>query len=76
MKEALLRLFRSRKFLITMFDTVVSGMLIYFIGKYGSESLLQDVKFVIVSLQPIVIMLIGAIAYEDGQAKRSGNFNF
>jgi len=31
----------------------------------------EDIKTVILSLQPVVLVLIGAIAYEDGQAMKA-----
>jgi hypothetical protein len=31
----------------------------------------EDIKMVIVALQPVVLVLIGAIAYEDGQAMKA-----
>ena len=32
----------------------------------------EDVKVMILALQPVFIVIIGAIAYEDGQQKRAG----
>jgi hypothetical protein len=56
-------LFTSRKFLLLLLDTIIS-VILYFVGKYlpGAE---QDVKFVILALQPVVIALIISIAWED-----------
>ena len=31
----------------------------------------EDIKTVILALQPVVLVLIGAIAYEDGQAMKA-----
>ena len=58
-------LFSSRKFLLMLLDTIVSISL-YFVGKYipGAEA---DIKFVILGLQPVIIAVILAIAYEDGK---------
>ena len=58
-------LFSSRKFLLMLLDTIVSISL-YFVGKYipGAEA---DIKFVILGLQPVIISVILAIAYEDGK---------
>jgi|GEM_PF-6840338 len=57
-------LLRSRKFLLLCLDVVVSSA-IYFVGKYAAVAL-EDVKFAILTLQPLVVLLIGSIAYEDG----------
>jgi len=56
-------LFKSRKFLLLLLDTVIS-IALYFTGKYlpGAEA---DIKFVILGLQPVVVALIFAIAWED-----------
>lgn len=67
-KDPIVSLLHSRKFMVFMFDFVVSFML-YFIGKYGSESLLADIKFLIAAIQPGVLMLIYAIAKEDAAEK-------
>jgi hypothetical protein len=56
-------LLRSRKFWLLILDTVISVTL-FFVGK-ASPALLEDVKFLIVSLQPVFVTIIGAIAYED-----------
>jgi hypothetical protein len=61
-------LLRSRKFWILVADVVCSTIL-FFIGKYASASMLEDVKFLIAAYQPVVLVLIGAIAYEDSAAK-------
>lgn len=74
MRDALMMLLRSRKFLIAVFDAVVVGVLIYFSSKYGSANLAEDIQYLVTILQPVVLMIIGSIAYEDGQAKRGGNF--
>jgi len=58
-------LFSSRKFLLMLLDTIVS-IALYFVGKYipNAEA---DIKFVILGLQPVIISVILAIAYEDGK---------
>lgn len=60
---------RSRKFLLLILDTVVS-LSLYFVSQYAPGAA-EDVKFLIGAIQPVFIALIGAIAYEDGQAKRA-----
>ena len=58
-------LFGSRKFILLVLDVVIS-LVLYFVSKYlpNAEA---DVKFVILALQPIVIAIVLAIAYEDGK---------
>lgn len=63
-------LFKSRKFLVLASDTVIS-LVLYFVTKYAAPSAVEDVKMVVVALQPVVLVLIGAIAYEDGQAMKA-----
>ena len=57
------RLFRSRKFLLLLLDTIIS-LVLHFAGG-------QDVEFVIGALQPVFAFIIAAIAYEDAAAKRA-----
>ncbi len=71
MKEALLALLRSRKFLILCMDTVVS-LVLYFAAKYASPSVADDVKMVIGLLQLPVTAIIVAISVEDSAAKTAG----
>jgi uncharacterized Tic20 family protein len=66
------KLLKSRKFLIAVFDLVVSVTL-YFVSVLAAPETFEHVKFLIVSIQPVFITLIGAIAYEDGQEWRSGS---
>jgi chromate transport protein ChrA len=63
-------LLKSRKFLVLALDTVIS-LVLYFVTKYAAPSAVEDVKTVILALQPVVLVLIGAIAYEDGQAMKA-----
>lgn len=58
-------LLRSRKFWIMIVD-VAASTIIFFLAKYSSESMVEDVKFLIASYQPVILLVIGAIAYEDG----------
>ncbi len=71
MTDTLHSLFRSRKFLVLLLDTVVS-LLLYFGGKYLGGSAYDDVKFVIGALQPVALVLIYSIAQEDVAALRAG----
>lgn len=54
----------SRKFWITITDAVVSTILL-FATRYLSPADLDFVKQIVVIYQPVVIVLIGSIAYED-----------
>ncbi len=63
-------LLRSRKFLVMLLDTTVS-LVLYFSAKYLAAGAVEDIKTVILALQPVVLVLIGAIAYEDGQAMKA-----
>jgi len=66
-------LLRSRKFLVLVLDTVIS-MVVFFVGRYAAPEMAEDIGFLIAALQPVAVMLIGAIAYEDAAAKRAGAF--
>lgn len=59
----------SRKFRVLALDTVVA-IILFFGAKYLDPSVFEDVKFLVGVLQLPVAVLIGAIAYEDGQEKR------
>ena len=71
--STLQKLLKSRKFLIAVLDVVGSSVL-YFVAKYAAPSLAEDVMFLIAAYQPVVLILIGGIAYEDGQEKRSNTY--
>lgn len=62
------RLLQSAKFWTAIVDVVVSAVL-FFVGKYASPSVFEDIQFVIVTIQPVFIIVIGAWAYEDGKEK-------
>jgi len=65
-------LVRSRKFWLMILDTVVSiGS--YFAAHYLSPEAVEMVQFLILSLQPVFLMLIGAIAYEDAALSKAGS---
>jgi len=61
-------LLRSRKFLIAVLDVFVSSVL-FFVGKYAEAMVFEDVQFLIGALQPVVIIIIAAIAFEDAAQK-------
>ena len=50
---------------------IVISLVLYFVTKYAAPSAVEDIKTVILALQPVVLVLIGAIAYEDGQAMKA-----
>ena len=64
------RLLYSRKFLLLLSDVLISAI-VYFVGKYAGNSVFADVKFLIGILQPVVIAIIMAIAWEDSAVKRA-----
>ena len=68
-----LGLLRSRKFWLMVLDLAVS-FATYFLTKYAAPAVADDVLYVIAGLQPVFVVIIGAIAYEDGQAKKAGTF--
>ena len=63
-------LLRSRKFWLLVLDTIVS-LVLFFVGRYAG-GVLEDVNFVILAIQPVVIAVILGIAWEDSAAKRNG----
>ena len=68
-------IFKSRKVRIALLDLVCSVVL-YFAAKYAGAGLAEDIKFLILSFQPVFLLVIGGIAYEDGQAKKAGTFKY
>ena len=67
-------LFKSRKFWTGILDLVIS-LVLFFTAKYLSESIAEDIKFVIAAVQPVFLAIIVGIAWEDAAAKRAGNFD-
>ena len=68
-----MKIFKSRKFWTAIVDLVVS-LVLYFTAKYASPEMAEDVKFLIVSFQPVFLMIVAGIAYEDAAAKKAGTF--
>jgi len=62
----------SRKFLTAALDVGVS-LALYFIGKYAAPSLAEDMITVIVAIQPVFVMVIAGIAWEDAAALKAGS---
>lgn len=54
----------SRKFWLLILDTVIS-LVLFFGAKYLSPSALEDVKVLVIALQPVFVTIIAAIAHED-----------
>ena len=65
------RLLKSAKFMTLLLDTAVS-LATFFIGKYAGVAT-EDLLILIAAIQPVAMMMIGSIAYEDAAAKRAGN---
>jgi hypothetical protein len=65
-------LFHSRKFWLLILDTVVSISL-YFIGRYASPELAEDMKFLIASIQPVFVVVIIGIFTEDNAQIKANN---
>ena len=65
-------LFRSRKFVVALFDATVS-LILFFVGKYAGFAM-EDVTRVILYIQVIFGLVVAGIAFEDGMGKRAGNF--
>jgi len=63
-------LLHSRKFWLLILDTVIM-LTLYFITKY-SPAAIEDVKFLILALQPIFVTVIIAIATEDSALAKAG----
>ena len=60
-------LLHSRKFWLLVLDTVV-GATLFFTGKYAGAAS-EDVAVVIGLIQPVFVVAIGAIAWEDAAEK-------
>lgn len=69
--DPLKALLRSRKFLTLLLDVVLSTVL-FFVGKYATPELFEDIQFLIGAYQPVFLFIIGAIAYEDGAQLKAG----
>ena len=57
------KLFKSRKFWLLILDTVISTLTWTAASYYPGAQ--EAVKFLIITLQPVIIMVIMAIAWED-----------
>lgn len=57
-------LLQSRKFWIMLIDVIVS-LVAYFTGKYTSPETSKDILFLIGSLQPIILLVVGSITAQN-----------
>ena len=60
----------SRKFWLLILDTVIS-LVLFFGAKYLTPAALEDVKVLIIALQPVFVTIIGAIAHEDAATTKA-----
>jgi len=56
-------LLHSRKFWLLILDTVIS-LTLYFVSKYAMGAV-EDVKFLVLALQPVFVTIILAVAWND-----------
>lgn len=56
-------LFQSRRFVTALVDAVLT-LALYFVGKYLALAI-DDLKFLILVLQPIFVSVIGAFTVDD-----------
>ena len=61
------KLLSSRRFLTLMVDVILTSAA-YFVAKYAGAGVMEDVKFLIITLQPVFIAVIAAFTVEDVQA--------
>ena len=66
-------MWRSRKFLTLVLDTVVS-LATYFAAKLLAPEMAEHVLYVIAALQPVALAVIVMWGIEDAAAKRAGVF--
>jgi len=64
-------LLHSRKFWLMTFDMLII-IVLYFVGKYAGASAFEDVKTLLVVLQPVIITVIIGITIEDSALIRAG----
>jgi len=64
-------LFQSRKFWLLILDTIVA-LVLYAVSNFF-PAFREHVGFLVVTLQPVFVFLIMAIAIEDAAGKINGN---
>ena len=63
--------YKSRKFMIALVD-MIAGILALVVGRFMQP---EDAEFILRMwglMQPLLLVWIGSIAYEDGQAMKAG----
>lgn len=65
------KFYLDSKFWTAVIDMVIS-LTLYFVGKYGSAGLLDDMKFVITAIQPIFAIIVLAIFQTQQAALKNG----
>jgi hypothetical protein len=56
----------------TLFVDVVSGLILYFVGKYASASIFDDVKTFWLAIQPLIALVIAGMFQADSAALQAG----
>jgi hypothetical protein len=59
------------KFWTAVIDVLVS-LVLYFAGKYAAPSAFEDIKVLIVAVQPVVLIAIVGLLQRDSAAIRNG----
>ena len=63
--------YKSRKFMIAVVD-MIAGLLAIIVGRFMQPDDAQFIMQIWGFMQPVLLVWIGAIAYEDGQAMKAG----
>ena len=61
-------LLKSRKFWLAIMDVIISTAT-YFVTKYVAPEIGNDILWLIGAWQPVIVMVIAGIAYEDAAQK-------
>ena len=64
-------IFQSRKFWAAILDVAVT-LILFFTAKYMPANTAEDVKVVIIAIQPIVVMYIAGVTIEDTAKLKAG----
>ena len=63
---------KDKKFVALLVD-VLTGLVLYFAGKYASPSLFDDIKIVFALLQPMIALYIAGEFQADSIQLKQGN---
>lgn len=63
--------YKDPKVILGAIDTLI-GLILYFIGKYGTAGLLEDIKTVFIAIQPMIVIIIGGIFQTQQAALKVG----